>query len=248
MITYIKQVLKYKSSDIKPLVSEIQNIHSIIPTDFGGGCSLQKALLMAMLIKEFEIQKSADIGVYKGRSLFPQALAHKLYSKGVAYGIDPYSSDAAVQTDRQDIQEELKSFVAETDFQELFEGVTNIIDSHKFNDNCTIVRKKSSDAAVDFRNNNTRFGLVHIDGNHDTKFVVEDANNYIPLLLDKSFVVLDDISWDSVKPAFAIVEAECKFIGQIVDRKNDFALFAKGYSKSELSIIKFIFNKVRSTK
>jgi hypothetical protein len=240
MIQNVFNFFKSKSKE-DVLSNAIKKNHSLIPQDFGGGCSHKKALLMSLVISEFELKKTADIGVYRGRSLFPQAIAHQIYSGGIVYGIDPYSIEAAVQNDRPDLQKELDNFIEVTDFQKLYNGVSKIIVDEKFQNNCKLVRMKSSDAAVKFKNTDIKFGLVHIDGNHDTKFVMEDVNNYFPLLEEKSFIVLDDISWDSVRPAYSFLENEMILIDKFIDDTNDFALFGKGLSKKEIHDIKKMF-------
>jgi hypothetical protein len=201
---------------------------------------------MSLVIREFKLNATADIGVYRGRSFFPQAIAHQLYSNGIVYGIDPYSNEDAVQNDRPDLQKELDNFITVTDFQKLFEGVSKIIVDNNYQNNAKLVRKKSSDAVLEFKNNNTKFGLVHIDGNHDTKFVMEDINNYFPLLAEKSFIVLDDISWDSVEPAYSLLKNKMTFIDEFIDSSNDFALFGKGLTEDELNSLKLIFLKVKN--
>jgi hypothetical protein len=220
----------------------------LIPQDFGGGCSHEKALLMSLVISEFKLEKTADIGVYRGRSLFPQAIAHKLYSEGVVFGINPYSNEAAVQNDRPDLQKELDNFLEITDFEKLYNDVSQIIIENDYQNNCKLVRKKSFEASIEFKNNNTntKFGLVHIDGNHDTKFVMENVNNYFPLLTEKSFIVLDDISWDSVKPAYSMLENEMILIDELKDNFNDFALFGKGLSVEEINRLKNIFKRIKN--
>ncbi|MDI1318521.1 class I SAM-dependent methyltransferase [Flavobacterium sp.] len=245
MIQKIFNLLKSKSKD-QVLSDTIKKIHSLIPQDFGGGCSHEKAFLMSLVIKEFKLKATADIGVYRGRSFFPQAIAHKMFSDGIVYGIDPYSNMDAVQNDRPDLQKELDNFITVTDFQKLFEGVSKIIVDNNYQNNGKLVRKKSSDAVVEFKNNNTKFGLVHIDGNHDTKFVMEDIENYFPLLAEKSFIVLDDISWDSVAPAYSLLKNKMTFIDEFIDSSNDFALFGKGLTEEELNSLKLIFLKVKN--
>lgn len=245
MIQKIFNLLKNKSKD-QVLSDTIKKIHSLIPQDFGGGCSHEKAFLMSLVIREFKLNATADIGVYRGRSFFPQAIAHQLYSNGIVYGIDPYSNEDAVQNDRPDLQKELDNFITVTDFQKLFEGVSKIIVDNNYQNNAKLVRKKSSDAVLEFNNNNTKFGLVHIDGNHDTKFVMEDINNYFPLLAEKSFIVLDDISWDSVEPAYSLLKNKMTFIDEFIDSSNDFALFGKGLTEDELNSLKLIFLKVKN--
>lgn len=245
MIKKILNFIKKKSTE-NVLSEKIKSIHSIIPQDFGGGCSHEKGLLMSLIISEFKLDKTADIGVYKGRSFFPQAIAHQLYSGGVVYGIDPYSSKEAVQNDRPDLQKELDNFVIMTDFQKLYDDVSHIIINHGYGSNSRLIRDTSCNAALKFKSEKIKFGLVHIDGNHDTKFVMEDVKNYLPLLQEKSFIVLDDVSWDSVKPAFSLLSIEMNFIDKYVDQTNDFALFGKGLSKEEIDFVKDNFKKVKA--
>ena len=69
---------------------ELSHLLTKIPIDFGGGCSVRKAHVMAWLISRFQLKQSLDIGVYRGRSLLPQSLAHRLSGGGIAYGVDPW--------------------------------------------------------------------------------------------------------------------------------------------------------------
>lgn len=243
----IKNILNiFKNNSSENVLSEmIKKIHLIIPQDFGGGCSHKKALLMSLVISEFKLDKTADIGVYKGRSFFPQAIAHQLYSGGVVYGIDPYSSEEAVQNDRPDLQKELDDFVAMTDFQKLYDDVSDIIINYGYSSNSKLIRSTSCNAAVEFKRAEIKFGLVHIDGNHDTKLVMEDVQNYFPLLAEKSFMVLDDISWNSVQPAYSLLRKEMLFIDEFVNEYNDFALFGKGLTVSEINKLKKTFKKIK---
>lgn len=239
---FIKNILKKNFKEKKSLIKEINKIYSQVPQDFGGGCSIEKALVMSLLIKNYSLQKTVDIGVYRGRSLFPQAIAHKKYSNGVVYGIDPYTKEAANQTDYPEIQTQLDNFVSKTDFQLLFEEVSKIVDEN-YAKNCVLIRKKSSHASLDFKENDNLLDMVHIDGNHDTKFVMEDVTNYLPLLSTRSFIVLDDISWESVHPALTLLKKEMNFIYQKVDKTNDFAVFSKGLTEKERIELKESFEE-----
>ncbi len=237
MISFIRKFFKKEKNNYDRLVKEINKIYTKVPQDFGGGCSLEKAMVMSLLIEKYNLQTSVDIGVYRGRSLFPQAIAHKLYSNGTVYGVDPYTKEDANQADYPEIQKELDSFVQKTDFQELYNQVSKIIHDN-YKDNCILIREKSSDAVAEFRNMNKSLDMVHIDGNHDTKFVMEDVENYLPLLGDKSFIILDDVSWNSVKPATDILSRKMNFIHQLIDKQNDFAVFAKGLTDDEIIDLK----------
>lgn len=41
--------------------------------------------------------------------------------------------------------------------------------------------------------------MLHIDGNHDIKYVLKDIELFLPLLNPNSIIVMEDIDWNSVK-------------------------------------------------
>lgn len=220
------------------LYSKIKEILNKITADFGGGCGLDKAYIMAWLIVHFNLKSTADIGVYRGRSLFPQAIAHKNYSKGIVYGIDPWTQNDAMENGNIKLKKQIREFIDKTNFQKIFEEVNNFRIVHKFKKNCTLIRKRSEDAAKEFVKKNVHFDLIHIDGNHDTKIVISDVNNYLPLLNKDGFVILDDISWDSVKPAQKILENKLNLVCLVTDGENDYSIFWKNKSKIKSLILK----------
>lgn len=222
-----KLFAKKEMQEYDLLIDQIRKIYKKTPIDFGGGCSYEKALTMAAFIKEFHIDASADIGVYRGRSLFPQAIAHQNYTGGIAFGIDPFSNEAAVQNDNPVLKESLEDFIKTTDFNKIYSQVKNIIVKSKLSQNCKLIREKSEDATKFFMSNGIKFGLVHIDGNHDTEFVLKDVLNYVPLVKKGGIILVDDISWDSVKPGLEAMNKKCHFIGRIINERNDFAIFIK---------------------
>src|SRR6516164_2784330 len=108
---------------MKSLRKQTADLLKEIPIDFGGGCSASKANVMAYLIRRFGMKTSLDIGVYRGRSLMPQAMAHKLYTGGTAYGVDPWSTEQAKENDNIRLKEKIDQFLAETDFEAIYQGV-----------------------------------------------------------------------------------------------------------------------------
>lgn len=218
--------------EIRRLKNELQKIQTFIPVDFGGGCSTKKGLLMAAIITEFDLKKTADIGVYRGRSFFPQVIAHKLFTGGVVYGVDPFSNEAAKQLENPDLTTDLIAWAEKTDFEKIFQDVRSLIIQFDLSVSGEIVKKKSSDAIKDFNDQNMKFGLIHIDGNHDTKFVMEDVLNYTPVLEKQGFVVLDDVSWNSVTPAYDFLAEKGKVVFRKTDKADDYAIFGYGLEGS----------------
>jgi hypothetical protein len=206
------------------LMTEIRSALSLIPVDNGCGCSLSKACAMACLVADLELRVSVDIGVYRGRSLFPLALAHK-NSGGKAYGVDPWEASESRHFDRPDLQEELDRFSRETDFESLYSSTEALRSKLGLEQHCELLRFRSDVAICYFEDNDISFDLVHIDGNHDTAIVMSDLGLYAPRLRKGGFLVMDDISWDSVRPTCDRARETMTLLHQFTDWRNDYAIF-----------------------
>lgn len=81
----------------------------------------------------------------------PQAVAHKGYTGGIAYGVDPYSSAEVMQEDNEALRDKLRQFVETTDFERMLSSdVLALWDRLSLAAHCRIVRKTSEAAADDF--------------------------------------------------------------------------------------------------
>src|SRR5215467_3480220 len=189
----------------------VRDAVSTIQIDFGDGCSVSKGYLMAWLIRKYRITASVDIGVYRGRSLVPQAVAHRGFTGGKPYGVDPWLDAEVRETGNPALRKAIDEFVDTTDFPAIYGEVEALIRRLKLDQNCILVREKSCDAIRYFEREDIRFGLIHIDGNHDSDRVTADASLYLPHLERGGFVVMDDVSWDSVISAYTAVSKRlCK--------------------------------------
>lgn len=217
---------------MRKLRSDIARILDQIPIDFGGGSSLRKGHAMAWLIKKHALRTTLDIGVYRGRSLFPQAFAHRHFTGGMVYGVDPWSASEAMEHDNAQLKEAIGTFVSNTDFEGLYEQVIALRRTLGLERHCTLLRSTSANAASIFEKDGVSFDLIHIDGNHDTKAVLKDVDLYLPRLSQGGFLVMDDVSWDSVKPAYERVNQKlCRVYELIKQPSDDFAVFWNGKSR-----------------
>lgn len=212
------------------LAPQIKSLLSQVPKDFGGGCSARKAIVLAWLICQSHARNSLDIGVYRGRCLFPQALAHRhLRRGGKAYGVDPWSSTEALEHDHTVLRDQIASFAQNTDFEVIYCDVVSGIDRLGLADYTCIMRTTSHSAAQSFAASQINFGLIHIDGNHDTEPVLADVLDYLPLLEPGGFLVMDDVSWPSVHPALKLALQQSDLLLHRVTRcrTDDYAVLRK---------------------
>lgn len=227
------------------LYYQVGGLLSGIEQDFGGGCSVGKAYVLSALIREYSLQVTVDIGVYKGRSLFPQAIAHREHSGGVVFGVDPWSAEEAREEDNPDQQDAIDRFVESTDFGVVYEQVRAFCHKSEVQRHCVLLRKTSAEAASSFGEEGRTFGLVHIDGNHDTARVLEDVGLYIPLLAAGGFMVLDDVSWDSVKPALREAADRLTPLFERTLGQDDYAVLWNGEPGSADGPARFLEQTVR---
>lgn len=186
-----------------------QIINKQIETDFGGGADLVKTFITAYLVQNQDLKNFAEIGVYKGKSFFPVAYSiHK--NNGKSYGIDPYNLNAAREVDvEENLRKKIDSFLENLDFEKLYKSVVSYKEECGFGKNIKLIREPSEKAIDFFKQNNIELDIVHIDGNHDTKYVKQDYENYYEVLKKGGFLIFDDIDWDSIKIVYEQAKNQC---------------------------------------
>ncbi|MEA2973432.1 MAG: hypothetical protein QOG82_1890 [Actinomycetota bacterium] len=212
------------SPELPPgLAEEIGRLLARVTSDFGGGCSRYKAEVMAELVVGERLAAAVDIGVYRGRSLLPLAAAFRWQGSGVAVGIDPYSAGAAVQSDAHALGPVLVEWAHAQDWDGLHRGVLALIHEEGLGDVARILRQRSDEAAAGFGSGT--LDLVHIDGNHDADAVAGDLARYRPLVRPGGYVVLDDVSWESVRPVYDDLCRSAHLVREHHTEVDDFAVF-----------------------
>src|SRR5215211_7559417 len=99
--------------------------------------------MMAQLIRRYDLRTTIDIGVYRGRSLFPQAVAHHRFTGGIVYGVDPWSASEARERDTPELKEDIDDWADATDFEALYRQVDALIASLGLSRHCELVRLTS---------------------------------------------------------------------------------------------------------
>jgi hypothetical protein len=213
------------------LRAEMRRVQDEQPIDSGGGATLTKVLVLADLIVAHDLRTIVELGVYRGRLLLPLGRLLADLGRGEAIGIDPYSAQAAIQTDAHAVGFDLPAWALEQDWEGLQAEVAAAIDRWQLGGHMRLVRERSLDAASHFARES--IDLLHVDGNHDAAAVAADLEAYLPAMRQGGFVVLDDASWASVLPQIQRLTAEQRLIfslfdvGSTLDQlgANDFAVF-----------------------
>lgn len=209
-----------------------ETLHRIVhqlPEDKHCFTSPVKSYVSACLIRWNRIQCAAEIGVYKGSFLFPVATAMR-YSGGMMYGIDPYLNDCAVQEDGSEAEKAfLKESLQTIDFEAIHDTVLQLREKFGMQHDVCIMRMTSEKAAAYFKENQIRLQFLHIDGNHDTQWVTDDVQRYLPLMRKGGIIVVDDVAWNSVKPALEVLRQNARmvFLQRHPNREKwgDYAIF-----------------------
>lgn len=200
-----------------------------IKGDFGGGSPTPKTFLMSYIAQNQKIKNFVEIGIYRGRSLF--STAYSVYKNGgKSYGVDPYLTECAKENDVQTtLKDKIDSFLEETDFEAIYRDVLTYKEECGYGESIQIIRKTSADAVEYFKDNDIKPDMLHIDGNHDTKFVKSDFELYYEIMENGSFIVFDDINWDSVRLVYEQAKKkcycvfECEYFGVLLKEDNSIA-------------------------
>jgi hypothetical protein len=180
---------------------------------------------MAWLISRYSLKTTLDIGVYRGRSLFPQALAHQYSTGGTVYGVDPWSRAEARENDHLELKDAINAFIDQVDFECIYADVNVLRERLSLQTHCILLRQTSACAIEYFEKGDIYFDLIHIDGNHDAERVMQDLNLYLPRLNIDGFLITDDISWSSVQPVYQTASLQLSLLFERVDSQNDYAVF-----------------------
>lgn len=213
------------------LQGELDDVSRSISVDEGGGASLLKILVLAELIVINGLCRIVEIGVYRGRLMLPLAHLMLRLGRGEVIGIDPYSAVAAVQRDAETDGIDLVEWPHTVDWTVLHDDLIERISRWGLKERARLIRKRSRDAASAFTA--ASIDLLHIDGNHDREAVEEDVELFLPQVADGGFLVMDDVSWPTIRPVYESLIENHELLLALTERgvnlragdfANDFAI------------------------
>jgi hypothetical protein len=194
---------------------ELAEVSRSVPSDDGGGSSLVKVLLLAELIVTERLERIVEIGVYRGRLMLPLGRLMTRLGRGEMVGIDPYSAAAAVQRDVERESIDLVKWPNTVDWDGLHREVVEAISRWGLERHARLVRERAEDVSRCFAEH--PIDLLHVDGNHDLAAVTRDVELYLPYVTDGGYLVLDDITWPSVRPIYERLLGEHELLFSLVE-------------------------------
>lgn len=141
-----------------------------------------------------------EVGCLMGRSAFLLLYLARRFQLGAVLTVDPWQSEACTQDESPG---ELQAVVDEWDFESVCEGFHTTVallggERHQH------LRLPSSEGFAAYAGGRVpgtappftgQIGLIHIDGNHDYRFVEEDCRLWLSRLAPGAWLVLDDYLW-----------------------------------------------------
>lgn len=197
------------------LRQDLEQVSRSIPSDDGGGSSLLKVLMLGELIVSQGLDRVVEIGVYRGKLMLPLARLMSRLGRGEVVGIDPYSAQAAVQRDVEREGIDLVGWPDTVDWEGLHQEVLAAISHWGVEGHARLLRQRAEDAASSFAA--APIDILHVDGNHDRHAVTQDVELYLPYLRDSGYLVMDDITWPSVRPLYERLVREHELVFELVE-------------------------------
>ena len=200
--------MKHKLPTMKQLVDLAtadsfltKQVHRVATTIKDGWTTYEKAMTMAGAVLLIKPKTAIEIGTYTGRALIPLAIAMKENGCGMAYGIDPYSTQASVEGQ---IGEHV-DWWSELDHDAIKAKFLANVEAFGTHDVAKLIQKCSDEV--------TPFDcqILSVDGNHGEQ-AIRDVARFAPKVTKDGFVFLDDLEWQgatgsSVQTSILVLEA-----------------------------------------
>lgn len=188
---------------MNPLPPELKaEIDGCLESVKAGWCWPEKAYAMAQLVIDELPALVVEIGVFGGRSLFPQAMALRRLNRGVAIGIDPWRRESTIEGG---VGAENSAWWSNLELHTIHsEFMDNLwrLDLSRW---CLPWRCGAEECYGMFPS--ASIDILHIDGNHSELVSRRDVELFLPRVRSGGHVWFDDTNWDSTQAAAAILNS-----------------------------------------
>lgn len=168
----------------------------------------EKCLKLAAHASVGDVNLVVEIGVFGGRSLVPMALALRWRNCGIAYGIDPWRKDFALEgMDQVADAAHIDWWSHKVDLDAIYRTAQRDIYDNGLSRRCVLLRMTSQEAAPLF--SPREIDLLHIDGQHTELVSCRDVTTWVPLVRQGGIICFDDTNWASTQKAVGMLAAAC---------------------------------------
>lgn len=155
----------------------------------GDWCSPDKAIQLAALVIEHQPQEIVELGVWKGGSAIPMAIALRQLGTGCLTAIDAWSTKASVSG-----QDAANAAWWQSVGDQGHEGARQIflarLKKHAIPaDRCIVIQTRSDEASVP-----KVIDMLHVDANHGPQ-AVDDVKRWASALRVGGLLILNDLGW-----------------------------------------------------
>lgn len=177
-----------------------------------GWCTREKSDALVDLVLTAHPRTCVEIGVFGGRSLIAIGMALRALDEGgMAYGIDPWRLEAALEGD---VGEENRDWWSnKVDLDDVHRSCMTAIWTAGLEPHVTVIRAASQHVARLFPGKS--IDVIHCDGNHSEASSLRDVRTYVPLLKDGGYFLFDDSDWATTQKAVRLLDATLHHTGAV---------------------------------
>lgn len=188
---------------MNPLPPELKTeIDGCLELVLAGWCWPEKAEKMAQLILDEKATLVVEIGVFGGRSLFPQAMAMRHKKQGVVIGIDPWRRENTVEGG---VGAANSAWWSNLELHKIHTDFMDNLWRLNLSRWCLPWRCGAEECFGMFPS--ASIDILHIDGNHSELVSCRDVELYLPRVRHGGHIWLDDTNWVSVRVATQMLDA-----------------------------------------
>jgi predicted O-methyltransferase YrrM len=172
--------------NIRELMADIE---AIVP-EGGDWCSVDKALALTTLIVGLRPKIVVELGVWRGGSAIPMAIALHRLGAGRLIAIDSWSAESSIAGQEVAHAQWWGEKMGDAGHELALETFMGRLAKHKIGQEiCWVVRQRTDEAIVP-----ESIDLLHHDANHGPQ-VVLDIQRWVPAIRVGGVLVIDDLNW-----------------------------------------------------
>lgn len=191
-----------------------------------GWCSAEKAeTVMELLNTTYQEKRQnlrepnevvelnvVELGTYAGRFTFCVATTLKYLRCGKVFTIDPWNNAECIRYLDPNKDKTNLEWWRKVDLEQMYKAYQNLMKKYGLEKQVVTLRMRSEEAVSHIPDG---IDLLYIDGNRSELVALQDVQLYLPKVREGGFILINDATWDQIKPAVKQVAEECSEIKSI---------------------------------